>query len=40
MLPWPPGAGSLFTFYYQGAVLDPLALQGVALSNAMAGTTP
>ncbi len=40
MLPWPPGAGSLVTFYYQVAVLDPLAQQGVALSNAMAGTTP
>lgn len=37
---WPPGVGSAFTLYYQNAILDPAALQGIALSNAMAGTTP
>lgn len=37
---WPAGIPSGSSFYFQMAIADPAAVAGVALSNALKGTTP
>jgi hypothetical protein len=37
---WPTGIPSGISFYFQYAIADAAAVQGVALSNALKGTTP
>ena len=37
---WPTGLPSAFNIYYQYAIKDAAAVQGVALSNALKSTTP
>jgi hypothetical protein len=37
---WPAGFPDSTPLYFQYAVKDPLALNGVALSNAVVGLTP
>ena len=36
----PIGLPSATTFFFQAVVLDPAAVQGMALSNALEGLTP
>ena len=38
--PWPPGAPSMFSFYFQYWWADAGGPQGFAASNGLSGTTP